>query len=97
MRHLIYSAEFWVAMLCAILIKTQVSEKQSRVKSVISMVSAVLASLIFTGPVVAHFGLDPDTYTAAIAALIALTGEHIARQFLGTTIADIAAYWRGKK
>lgn len=97
MRDLIHSVEFWVAMAVAILIKMRASPKITRVGRAMSAAIAVGCALVFTEPTLAYLSLESDSYTIAVAALWALTGEHIARQFLTMTLADLVAFWRGEK
>ena len=40
---------------------------------------AVFSAYVFTDPVIAWLHMDPDTYKSAVAALVALSGEGIAR------------------
>lgn len=97
MRDLIDSTEFWVAMTVVAILKLRTSPRLGWWGRVLTVVTSVGCALIFTSPTVAYFGLDSETYTIAVAALWALTGEHLTRQVLGLTIEDVIRFWRGKR
>jgi hypothetical protein len=52
---------------------------------------------VFTEPLRDWLELDGEVYTYAVCALIALTGEHIARQVLSPGIEDAVRLLRGNK
>ncbi|KIC39353.1 hypothetical protein [Leisingera sp. ANG-M7] len=97
MRELITSLEFWIAMAAAIALKLRASPTITCFGAIATTVSAVACALVFTQPLVAWLDLDGETYTYAVSALIALTGEHISRQILSLGIEDAFRLWRGKK
>lgn len=96
MLDLVSRVEFWVAMAFAVLIKLRASPTLTRVGAVLTTVAAVTGALVFTKPITAWMGLDAETMQFAVAALVALTCEHVARLVLNTTIADAVKMWRGK-
>lgn len=97
MKELLASVEFWIAMFLAVILKLGSSPRISVRSAAIASCSAVASALIFTRPLVEMLGLSSETYTYAVAALVALTTEHIARQILTLSLADAIAMWRGKK
>lgn len=96
MRDLFFQIEFWVAMVLAALIKLSSSPKLTFGGAVVTVVTAVLAALVFTEPLITWLELSGDIYVAAVAALVALSAEHLARQVLDMRITDIIKAWRGK-
>lgn len=96
MRDLIISVEFWAAMALAAFIKLRASPKLTFVGAAVTIVTAVLAALVFTKPLLAWLELSGDIYIAAVAALVALSAEHLARQVLDLKLIDLIKAWRGK-
>ena len=97
MRDLIESVEFWIAMVVVSLIKLRASPQITPLGRVLTVATAVGCALVFTEPVLTYLALDAQAYRTGVAALLALTGEHITRQLLGVTLSDIFGAWRGKK
>lgn len=97
MKELISSVEFWLAMAFAIVMKLKASPRITIVGAVMTTISAVTCALVFTEPVMAWLELDSAIYTYAVCALIALTGEHLAREILKITIDEAVRAWRGGK
>lgn len=97
MRDLIHSAEFWLAMVVVSIVKLRASPHLTPFGRVLTVAAAVGCALIFTDPVLTYLALDEESYRTGVAALLALTGEHVARQFLGTTLIDLVNAWKGKK
>lgn len=96
MRDLILSIEFWAAMALAAFIKLRASPRLTVWSAVITVVTAVLAALVFTLPLLDWLDLSGDIYIAAVAALVALSAEHIARQIIDTKLVELIRAWRGK-
>lgn len=96
MSDLLGRVEFWVAMVFAVLVKLRASPTLTRGAAVTTTISAVAGALIFTGPMTAYLGLDATTMQFAVAALVALTCEHVARLVLNLTPKDVLDLWRGK-
>lgn len=96
MRDLFTSLEFWVAVAVAVILKLRTSENLTIFGALITTVTGVGSALVFTHPAAAYLSLDTATYGPAIAALIALTFEHIARHILRLSPTDIIKAWRGK-
>ena len=80
----------------ASLIKVRASPKLTFVNSVTTIAAAVSSALLFTLPLLDFLELSGDVYVAAIAALVALSAEHIARQLLDMKIIELIKAWRGK-
>lgn len=97
MKELLISVEFWVAMFLAVVLKLGSSPKISSRSAAIASATAVASALIFTQPIVDMLELSSETYTYAVAALVALSAEHVARQILTLSLSDLVAIWRGKK
>jgi hypothetical protein len=96
MRDLIFSVEFWAAMALAAFIKLRASPRLTVVGAAVTVVTAVLAALVFTLPLLDWLDLSGDIYVAAVAALVALSAEHIARQIMDMKIIELIRAWRGK-
>ena len=73
---------FWFAALGSALLKILLSPWMGFWKGVISIVAALFCAIVFTEPVLDYLNMDPETYKAALAALIALTGEGVVRWLL---------------
>lgn len=95
MKDLLLSIEFWVAMAAAALLKLRASPRITVFGSIVTITTAVLSALIFTRPVLEWLKLDGEIHTAAVAALVALSAEHIARQLLELKVLDLLKAWRG--
>lgn len=96
MKDLLLAPQFWVAMILAVLVKHRASPTLSLSQSIITTLIAVGSAILFTAPVSEHLGLDRGQWQFAVAALIAMTFEHFARQVLDTTLVDLIRAWRGK-
>ncbi|MBO9441366.1 hypothetical protein J7363_04630 [Phaeobacter italicus] len=97
MRDLLFSMEFWLAMAAAILLKLRASPQITLFGAITTTASAICCALVFTEPLMDWLELDGEVYTYAVCALIALTGEHIARQILSLGIEDAVRLLRGNK
>lgn len=95
MLDLIRNFEFWVAMTFAILIKLRASPTITVVGSVVTTIAAIAGALVFTDPVISYLELGTQ-FRVPVAALLALTSEHLARMVLNTSVADIINIWRPK-
>ncbi len=96
MKDLIFSVEFWVAMAVAVALKLRSSPSISIGAAAITTITAVGAALVFTHPIETYLRLPDRSYTAAIAALVALSAEHVARQALNLNLTELIRAWRGK-
>lgn len=96
MMDLIRSVEFWVAMVLAAMIKLRASPTITASGAFCTVSAAVAAALVFTQPILDRLSLDGETYAAGVAALVALTAEHLARQVLDLRLVDLIKAWRGK-
>ncbi len=96
MKDLILQIEFWVAMALAVAIKLRASPNLSPATSVLTVLIAIGSALVLTQPIMAHFNLNGETHTAAVAALTAVSTEHLARQVLTVSLVDLLKAWRGK-
>lgn len=96
-RELLVSVEFWVAMVFASVIKISASPRLTIKGSIITILAAVTAALIFTAPLIDFLELSGDIYVSAIAALVALSAEHLARQIIDLDIKALIRVWRGKE
>ena len=97
MRELLISVEFWAAMALAAFIKLRASPKITIWAAMTTIITAVLSALVFTKPLMAYLELTGDLYVAAVAALVALSAEHVARQVLDMDIKELIRAWRGDK
>lgn len=82
-------------MLLAAFIKVRISAQTSFLKAAAGVVTGVLCALVFTRPVLDHLDLDPAVWAPAVAALVAITFEHLVRQLLDLTLLDAIKTWRG--
>lgn len=96
MPDLFFRIEFWIAMVFAIIIKLRASPTITWIGAILTTVSAVSGALIFTEPLTEYLALNGEGVTFAVAALVALSCEHVARIVLNTTLADFIRMWRGK-
>lgn len=88
---------FWLAIAGAILLKMMTTKTFSLTQLIVTAFSAVFFAVIFTHPILAWTGWPPGVYEPAVAAVLALFGEHIARLILQSeSIADLIRAWKGK-
>jgi hypothetical protein len=73
---------FWFAAFGSAALKIALSPWMGVWQGIISIGSALFCAIVFTAPVLNYLNMDPETYKAALAALIALTGESIVRSML---------------
>lgn len=84
-------------MALASMLKLRASPRITPFGAVFTIAVAVLSALVFTRPVMQWLNISQEPYNiAAVAALIALSGEHIARQLMELKIVDLLRAWRGK-
>lgn len=93
---------FWVAVGGAVVVKLLTSPYAGLKPAVATVFAAVFSAYLFTQPAMAILGLDPDAYTTAMAAVLALTGEGAMRLAINisndpTKAIDILKMWRGGK
>jgi len=91
-----YDLEFWLAALGAALLKVITSPKHSITRSATTIAAAVFCAWAFTDAVLVYLELDPESYTIATAALIALTGENVTRWVMDLSPEKIIALWKGR-
>lgn len=70
---------FWLAVLGATLIKLFTGPYHSLPRAVVTVFAAVFSAYFFTEPVLHYLEFDPEVYSSAVAALLALTGEGLVR------------------
>lgn len=88
---------FWAAIAGAILVKLLTVKRLSFWQVCVTTFSAIFFAVVFTRPVIIWWDLAAQTYEPAVAALLALFGEHLARLVLQSqSIADLIKAWRGK-
>lgn len=93
---------FWFAAIGSALLKILLSPWMGFWKGLASVVAALFCAIVFTEPLLNYLNMDPETYKAALAALIALTGEGVVRWLLQIAtepgkLAEIIRYIRGPK
>lgn len=88
--------EFWAAMVFVVLVKYRAQPTIGFLGSALGAVIAVLGAMVFTGAAVDVLGFEGENWTFAVAGLVALTCEHIARMLLDVTPSDLIKWWRGK-
>lgn len=97
-----HDVSFWIAVIGATGVKLATSPQRSLLAVASMVFIAVFSAYVFTDPVIAWLGMDADTYKSAIAALVALSGEGVAR--LVITVAndpkkgiDLLKRWKGSE
>jgi dolichol kinase len=89
---------FWIAVAGAVFFKMFTSERRRSFAQTAGMViAAVFFAWAFTGAVLHFFSLNPEIYEIPVAALVALTGENVARWIVSATPIDVMKLWRGQK
>ena len=93
---------FWAAVAGATIFRLLSQPLKPIRLAVVGAFGGVFAAVFFTDPVLAYFNASPDTYKAATAAMLTLTGESIMR--LAITITqdpgkgiELWNKWRGAK
>ncbi|MCG6115126.1 MAG: hypothetical protein MEQ84_07990 [Mesorhizobium sp.] len=97
-----HDLSFWVAVAAAVIFKVVTSQFQSLWRAFATVFAAVFFAYFFTDAAVDWLQLDPETYKAPVAALLALTGEGITRLVFGwlnnpDILTDVIKAWRGHK
>lgn len=91
------SLKFWLAVAGAIMLNLATVRRLSFVQICVSVSSALMFAVFFTGPALDWWSLPAGTYEPAVAAVMALFGEHVARLILQSdSIAAVVAAIRGK-
>ena len=96
MIDLMSKIEFWIAMAFAIVVKIKSSTQLTRSQVVLTVVCAISGALVFTEPAYNYFEFTGDSAKFAVASIVALSCEHLARMVMTLTMQDILALWRGK-
>lgn len=87
---------FWAAVAGAILVKVLTVRSLGFWGVVATTISAVFFATVFTSPILSWMEWPRQVYEPAVAAVLALFGEHTARLVLQSqSIADIIKAWRG--
>lgn len=94
----LFDPAFWIAVMGATFVKLALSQSLNIVRAVVTVTSALIAAIFFTEPLLHYFEWDPEIYREAVAVLLALTGEEIARLLVNPDklLAWVKA-WRGGK
>mgnify|MGYP000880805901 CR=1 FL=1 len=77
-----HDVSFWISVLGATGIKLLTSPYHSLTRALLTVFAAMFSAYVFTEPVIHWLDLDAKTYTTAMAALLALTGEGIMRALM---------------
>lgn len=97
MNHMPESVKFWLAVGAAILLRLTTMRQFSLWRACVTVTSALMFAVFFTAPTIHWWSLPPSTYEPAVAAVMALFGEHFARLiFRLDSLAAIIAAFRGK-
>lgn len=97
MSYLLTDPGFWFAVAFAALVKANSPPPLPWRKRIASLAAGALGAIVFTDPILAYLEWDGQVYMTAVAALVALTADHLARQLLAAKITDIIKIWRGMK
>lgn len=92
---------FWITVLGASVVKLLLSPWHGVVPTLVSFAAAVFFAVVFTDPVLAYLNLNPEAYKIGAAAVVALTGEGIAKRVLGILADQNSTFsfiqlWRSK-
>lgn len=88
---------FWAAIAGAILVKVLTTRSLNFWQVCATTISALFFAVVFTAPMLHWWSLPSSPYEPAVAAVLALFGEHIARLVLQSqSIAELIRAWRGK-
>tara|TARA_Y100001937_G_scaffold117505_1_gene170836 strand:- start:1181 stop:1489 length:309 start_codon:yes stop_codon:yes gene_type:complete len=93
---------FWFAVAGATVVKLMTSPYHSILRAASTVFAAIFAAYFFTDALLSVMDWDPDRYKAAVAALLALTGEGLMRVAIQiandpTRLVDFVKAWRGGK
>lgn len=77
------SIAFWITVIGAAIAKLLLTPWHGIVPTVTSFAAAIFFAVVFTDPVLSYLSLDPEAYKIGAAAVVALTGEGIAKRILG--------------
>ncbi len=93
---------FWVAAFGAALVKLWTSPYHSPLRAIVTVAAAVFFAYFFTDAALHRLDLDADVYRNPVAALLALTGEGLARLALQglqdpARLVEILKLWKGGK
>jgi hypothetical protein len=84
---------FWIAVIAASLMRILLTPWTGVWHTLVSFITAIFFAVIFTDPVLLFLNLNPESYKIGAAAILALTGEGIAKRLL-TLLADPQAIFR---
>jgi hypothetical protein len=92
---------FWIAVAGATLFRVLSQPVQPMRLAFAGAFGGVFAAVFFTDPILAYLNANPDTYKAAAAALLTLTGESIMRLLIIVSRdpakgIELWKQWRGK-
>lgn len=75
------------------------SDDRSLTSSATRIFVGFFCAIFFTQPLLHYFSLDPEIYAAPVTALLALTGDRLARWVLkvATNPLEIFKHWGSKK
>lgn len=93
---------FWLAAIGATIVKLITAPYKGFLQAFSTVFAAIFSAYFLTEPAMDLLGLDPEVYTTAMAALMALTGEGVMRWLIGasndpTKVFDAIRQWRGGK
>ncbi len=93
---------FWIAACGAAALKLATSPWHSPFRAVVTVGAAIFFAYFFTDATLHQLQLDVEVYRNPVAALLALTGEGLARLGLQmlqdpSKLIDIVKAWRGGK
>lgn len=80
-----FDIRFWIACIGAAAFKAYTAANLTIGASIVTFVSAMFCAVIFTEPLASYFAVADRTTIAALAAILALTGEHFMRHLISAT------------
>lgn len=77
--HPFHNWQFWAAVAGATAFRVLSSPIKPLRVALAGAFGGIFAAVIFTDPILTYLNAQPDTYKAAVAALLTLTGESLMR------------------
>lgn len=95
MSYLWTDPGFWIAVAFASLVKVNSPPPLPWPKRIVSLTTGALGAVTFTEPLLDYLKWDGAIYMTAVAGLVALTADHLARQLLSLKVSDLVKIIRG--
>lgn len=98
--HNLFDPFFILATVGGTIVKLLTSPYGSLLRALLTAFVAIFSAIIFTDPILKLINLDPNFYRNAMAAVVAMTGEGVARWIINLSsdppkLLEFLAKWRG--